>query len=283
MSARIYFALCPLLAACGDDLAREPLYGTRGYDAGAPPLLACTPNLDGKIDAHELAPRFDSDATFLVSALGSERAVDIAGAAAAGGRRAWRFLGKDASDAVVRIGAKPLRNAWYAPSFAEALDAFTMPFDAAGRLDAIYTHRGDGVRLHGFASVEPDGVEGKTLIVYAEPVVVYRFPLEVGSTWRATGTVRNGFVRGVPYAARDTYEIAVDGDGEVVLPDLVFERALRVRTNVSIEPAAGTPSMRRHVTFLFECLGEIARASSHTDEQAPDFTRATELRRLALP
>jgi hypothetical protein len=36
------------------------------------------------------------------------------------------------------------------------------------------------------------------------------------------------------------------------------------------------------VSFLFECFGEIARATSLPNETTEDFTTASETRRLAL-
>ena len=36
------------------------------------------------------------------------------------------------------------------------------------------------------------------------------------------------------------------------------------------------------MSFLFECFGEVARATSHPGEQRPDFSNAASLRRLTL-
>ena len=44
----------------------------------------------------------------------------------------------------------------------------------------------------------------------------------------------------------------------------------------------GASVSRRQVSFLFECFGEVARATSRDDEQAVDFTTAAEVRRLGM-
>ena len=44
----------------------------------------------------------------------------------------------------------------------------------------------------------------------------------------------------------------------------------------------GASTSRRQVSFLFECFGEVARATSLPDETVVDFTTAAELRRLSL-
>ena len=51
---------------------------------------------------------------------------------------------------------------------------------------------------------------------------------------------------------------------------------------MTIAPSAGQTTIQRQVGFLFECLGEVARATSKLNETNDDFTTAAELRRLGL-
>jgi len=74
----------------------------------------------------------------------------------------------------------------------------------------------------------------------------------------------------------------VDGAGELVLPDVTFTQALRVRTRTTIEPLVGQSTSQRQVSFFFECFGEVARATSLVDEPLEDFQTALEVRRLGL-
>jgi hypothetical protein len=94
--------------------------------------------------------------------------------------------------------------------------------------------------------------------------------------------VKNGTVRGLAYAGKDTYETQVDGLGELRLPDLTFQQALRVRTRVILQPAVGATVITRQTSFLFECFGEVARATSVQNEENEKFTTAAEVRRLGL-
>jgi hypothetical protein len=69
----------------------------------------------------------------------------------------------------------------------------------------------------------------------------------------------------------------------MILPHLTFTDAYRVRTKVTVEPAVGGVTVtRRQVSFLFECFGEVARATSRDDEALEDFTQAAEVRRFSL-
>jgi hypothetical protein len=94
--------------------------------------------------------------------------------------------------------------------------------------------------------------------------------------------VKNATLRGLPYAGQDSYAISVDAAGELILPSITFTQALRVRTTVTATPAAGAAVTTKQVSFLFECFGEVARATSQTGETQDNFTTAAEVRRLGL-
>jgi hypothetical protein len=98
--------------------------------------------------------------------------------------------------------------------------------------------------------------------------------------WTSTGVVMNGTLRGLPYAGQDTYELTDDATGELVLPDLTFEQAHRVRSKVTVAPSAGATITTKQVSFFFECFGEVARATSQPNETQDDFTTAAEVRRF---
>ena len=113
-------------------------------------------------------------------------------------------------------------------------------------------------------------------------MALYLFPLEKGKSWVSVGTTRNAMFYGIPYAGKDTYEVSVEDTGELFLPDLTFEQAMMVRTTVKVEPAVGQAVTQQQVGFLFECFGEVARATAPTGVTEPNFTNAVELRRLGI-
>lgn len=275
----LLLSLSPL--SCGENETPPPEKGA--YQAAPITPLPCLPNLDGKIEAKELAPQVGIPANYLVNPAGKDRIVDLAGKQSTKGILTWAFGSDFADDGVARLQAAVLDKQWFAPSFAAVKNAVVVPLDVGLRVQGIYTHDDTGFYMHGIASTEPAPPEGKTLVVYAQKVMLYQFPLVPGAAWTSTGvTTTDNFLRGLPYAGRDVYEVKVDGAGELGLPDFVLTQALRVRTNLRVEPAAGKVTTQKQVGFLFECLGEVARATSKLDETEENFTQATELRRLGI-
>ena len=94
--------------------------------------------------------------------------------------------------------------------------------------------------------------------------------------------MQNGTLRGLPYAGKDTYEAKVAAAGRLVLPPIELTQAQEVLLSALVEPAVGTSVRTRQASFLFECFGEVARATSANDEKDELFTTATEVRRLGL-
>lgn len=243
---------------------------------------SCVPNLDGVIAASELQAALDVPAGYRVSPAGSTRVVDSSGQVDAAGHRVWDWSTKDSGDQLVHVSAAKLADQWYAAEFAQG--QFVVPFDLAGSTDAIYRQDDKGLYLLGLASHNPAPPEGKTLLPYAQPVLTLQLPLQVGAKWNAVGKTLagKGILHGLPFASVDTYTISVDGAGRLELPDITLTQALRVRTLVQVVPVAGITTTRRQVSYLFECLGEVARAASQNNEPSEDFTTAAEVRRLAL-
>ncbi len=265
-------------SACGDN-ETHPLYDA--YDAGVPAPLACVPNLDGKIDSNEIQPAIGIPLSYLVSPSGVTRTVDIAGSVDSNGHTVWDFSISYANDQVAQIQAQPLTGKWYASSFPQD-GAFVVAQDAGDRLEGVIVFDPNGYHLLGLASTDPSPPEGQTLYVYDTPVDVFRFPLAPGLAYASTGNVKNAMLRGLPYTGSDTYSVSVDAAGTLVLPAITFTQALRVRTTVVATPAAGEAVTTKQDSFLFECFGEVARATSQPGETQDDFTTAAEVRRLGL-
>lgn len=272
-------AFAALAPACSDNETPAPTHPA--YDGGVVAPLPCVPNLDGKIDSNELVPQVGIPASYLVNPSGKDRTVDIVGQNV-NGKLTWNLAADYADDQVAKIQAQKIDGKWYASSFAGVQNPVVVANDLAGRTEGVYTKDDKGFFLHGIASTDPSPPEGKTLLVYTAPVMLYGFPLQAGGAWTSIGEVKDGTLRGLPFASRDTYDVKVDAVGELALPDFVLTQVLRVRTNVSIAPSAGAVTTQRQVGFLFECLGEVTRATSNLNEPNENFTTASELRRLGL-
>jgi hypothetical protein len=287
---RVWLLLALALAGCGDNqstpLERQPYVPAdpsdvgRGADGDSLDPLTCVPNLDGQIDADELVEALGVPVSYLISQPGQERQVDLVGQVNDQGARVWDWSEDRADDRVLKVEAASIEGRWYEDSFPGA--SFVLPSDVDGALEAVYLRDEQALRLMGVASAQEEPPEGQTLLVYREPVALYRFPLAPGDEWVTTGEVSGGVLLGLPYAGRDVYEVKIDGAGELRLPDLTFTQALRVRQKVTLEPSVGRSVSTRQVSFLFECFGEVARATSRNDEPEEDFSVASELRRLGL-
>ncbi len=263
---------------CGDNAT--PAVDLQTYEPAQPTPLECIPNLDGTISEDELGAALGIPISYRVSAAGVMEEVDLAGGRDQDGIRVWDWSDNRESDRALEIQADGLEGKWYADNFPQG--QFVTPLDAGGRQEAIYRRDESGLYLLGFASASEEPANEQTLMVYTDEVLLYPFPLTVGDTWVSTGEVVNGKVLGLPYASRDVYENTVEESGELWLPDISFKQALKVNTKLTISPAVGESVTRRQVSFLFECFGEVARATSQDNETNENFTTASEIRRLGL-
>jgi hypothetical protein len=246
------------LVACSDNRTHPPSH--RPYTGAAPEPLECVPNLDGRIDGYEIGAAIDTPISYLVSPAGAERPVDVAGVPIGAGRRRWAFSVDYADDQLARLIPERATGKWYEQSFPS--DAFVTPLDAGGRVESIVTQDEQALWLHGLASREVDAPEGKTLVVYQQPVALLRFPIAPGTEFVSTGVIENGTVRGLPYAGKDIYAVEMDALGELVLPAVSFMEVHRVRTHATVQPSV--------------------RAPSRPDEPEENFAVASELRRLGF-
>jgi hypothetical protein len=270
------FIACIAVVACEPN--QTHLDNNAPYEAGTVAPLSCVPNLDGVIQETELAAVLGVPVKYLVSPSGTSRAVNVAGQTDTQGQLVWDFGTDYADDQVASIEASALQGRWYASSFPNG--QFWTRFDAADTLEGVYSQDANGLYLQGIASTTMSPAEGETLVVYETPVTLYEFPLKVGTTWTTTGVVRNGMIRGLQYAGQDTYQGTDAATGQLLLPDFTFTQAHRIEFVVTTVPAAGENIVTRQDSFLFECFGEVARATSQPNETNDDFTTASELRRF---
>ncbi len=291
-----------LAAGCvGDN--ETPQSELDDYEPGTVDELECMPDLDEQIRADQLQPAFDIPVTYRVSPAGQQRPIDLAGhTIEPTGERVWDLSATDgdyANDQSLEVVATEIDDRWYADDFEDG--EFATILDPSTAIEAIYSHDGDTLYLHGYASAEEDPEIGQTLVPYAEPVVAYDFPVEVGDSWSDTGEAHNAVVRDLPYSASEHYEFEVDASGQLWLPDIQFQQVLRVRTSLTIDMALGNPIYREQVQYLFECFGEVARlvgpdreivdgdefepgeeVRQGSEAQDYDFDRTVEMRRLGF-
>jgi hypothetical protein len=242
----------------------------------------CVPNNDGIIAADEMPVVIGAVVAHRLNRPGQAVAVDPVGAPTARGWE-WDFAARSDDEVTAWLEVHPVAGAWFAAHFPGATNAAPVsPFDP-GTL-GVYRVGDGAVALLGLASRSAEPA-GRTLLVYDEPLVMFRFPLALGQTWAQTVTFRDALLMGVKNAGSEEYLFAVDGRGALHLPDFSLENALRVRMRVRqrFVVGQGAPAVE-HVYYLWlsECLGEVARVVSLPGETALDFDTAREYRRMGL-
>lgn len=263
------------LAGCGENLT-VPM-ADAGTDGG---VFTCLPNLDGKIEASELKAVLNAPVNYLV---GNNRTVNLAGKDDGQGHLIWDFSQDFADDGYITIQAWNLNDKWYQELFPDG--HWSAPIDALATTDGVYSADDEAIYLLGLVSAAEPKKDAQnqpihdTLAIYDKKVAVYRFPLLPGSSWTAVGNVKDGYYRGVKLDFSHTYEITDDGLGRLDLHTLSFEQAHRIRTTLTMK-AGATSEVKRQTGFVFECFGEVTRATSDFGEANDDFTTAAELRRL---
>ncbi|CAN5549837.1 hypothetical protein BH11MYX1_BH11MYX1_11410 [soil metagenome] len=251
------------LAACSTNLTPQP--------DPTPVLPSCVPNRDGQITADELPIAYGFTVAYYAA---QNRTVNLTPA-----NGVYDLSVEAPDDAVVALGPVQLASQWYAEQFPTG--QFTV--DAGSGLDGIYHQDDRALWLDGTASQQEAPTAGKTLIRYADPIALLRFPLTDGLTYSTTAALASATVAGLPFVGTDKVDVNVTAGERLDVPYVEFSPVLRVRTNVTRTPSTGTPVVSKRTTiFMFECFGEVARAESKQDEAAEDFTTAAYIRRFAL-
>ena len=273
-------------AGFGEELTSEG--GTDEVDppdveqAPALPVELCIGNNDGAITAAEMPTVMGAVVTYSVNQQTASPEVNVAGTTIDGGHL-WDFREAPGSQPVAMTVLDPA-DFWFSEHFPGAdyaTPASLWDEDVLG----IFSDGDNAALMLGLASVQGPEDPGHTLLVYDEPVAVYRFPLNVGATWQQTATFSNALLQGVKNAGKEDYKFVVDGRGTVLLPQFTLENTLRVRleSTQTFVVSQGSPDIRRvHYFYVHECLGEVARIVSMPGTSVLDFTVASEFRRLGF-
>jgi hypothetical protein len=272
MRMSIALVLCGCVATpyVGPDGNMETDGSTQQPDAGG-----CFGNNDGVIAKSELQLAVGLSVDYLVQS-GSQTAPIAAQPAGttSGGVTTWDFSGVSGNR--TKLALTP-PSGWYASYFPQA-SYVTTTYLADGTLGAFGVSD-NAVLLYGFASPDPN----KTVLPYQQPVTVLELPIVYGMRYQSQGTVTNGTFNGTPWAEIDTYVVAVDTTGTLLLGFLRLDHTLRIRTDLTQQLPGGLVQTQIQYGYWHECFGEVARVTSLFDETDPNFTRASEVRVIAPP
>lgn len=251
-----------------------------GY-RGAVVAPDCRPNNDGTITRDELPFVVGVPARIRVAE--GPVPVDVDGFVS-GGERRWDFSTPvPETQPLARMVLQNMGGQWYADRFSSA--QYAGPLNPGGSLIGALVIDDSGVKLLGSASTEENPPEGRSLLIYDQPVTLYPFPLREGARAEVTARASNAQLLGLTTAVDDRYVVEVTGRGTLVLPDLILENTLRVTLRLDRVLVAGNVSQVTHV-WVHECLGEVARAVSLANTSGgsvPDsFDTASQVWRSSL-
>jgi hypothetical protein len=243
-------------------------------DAGPSPdtgVRVCTPNGDGTITREESPLRAGLYATFRVA---EDATVDTVGTRV-GDERRWDLSGSLSGDQDVRVELLAPAGSWWAGDYPLATYAARL----SGSSDNLGVFQITDSALLLLGIVSPDDGVTRTNLENDPPVEVLRFPLTEGATW-STRTTVSGLAVGVVAAYTEEYTFVADGQGVIATPFGDVD-VLRVRSELARTSGFATLDTRRTFAFVGECFGTVATLTSESFETDSEFTRASEVRRLA--
>ncbi|MBN8609994.1 MAG: hypothetical protein J0L92_05390 [Deltaproteobacteria bacterium] len=243
-------------------------------DAGPTPdtgVRVCTPNGDGTITREESPLRAGLYATFRIA---EGATVDTVGTNVSGERR-WDLSGSFTGDHDERVELLAPAGAWWSGDYPLATYAARL----SGSSDNLGVFQITDTALLLLGVVSPEDGVTRTNLENDPPVEVLRFPLAEGATW-STRTTVSGVAVGVIAAYTEEYTFVADGHGVMATPFGDVD-VLRVRSELERTSGFATLDTRRTFAFVGECFGTVATITSESFETDSEFTRASEVRRLA--
>ena len=264
-----------LLRLVGPRVQREPELlrtSTTGTRPGASTPLECVPNLDGRIDASELKAALNTSVKYQVSPGGTTRAVDVAGTPDRYGRPHWNFADGHRERPGDQIEATPLQGELVRASFPNGQSSSRRSTPGRRSRAVYYAGRPSHVALrHRVAPAEPVLGRDSLRLLVADSSST-SFPLTAGSSWTSSGTMHERrLLNGEPYAGQDTYDDERRCDGHARPAAAHLHSSHRVRRTVTVAPAVGESVVTKQVSFLYECFGEVARATEPVGETKRRF------------
>jgi hypothetical protein len=199
---------------------------------------------------------------------------DTAGVAMAGGGRRWDLFVQLANDADRDLALGSPMGMWWQSAFQDA--TYATELASSSDLRGVFELGSTNLSLLGVVS--PDGGTYRTELEYDPPAQVLAVPLFANKMWTSTSTV-SGSAQGAVVAYTEKYESKVDKVGTMVTPYGEFP-VVRVATDMTRTSGFTTLATTRTFTWVAECFGPVATATSKSFESGPEFTDIAEVRRL---
>lgn len=264
---------CPSHFCKADGTCGEAPTDANGSDMppDMPPGL-CNANHDDTIELAELPFAAGRMGTFRIA---TNASWSTAGTASGGGMWRWDLTVQLAGDADRVLTLAAPSGAWWAPSFPSA--TYATELVSTSDLKGVFAVTATGVSLLGVVSPEAGAL--RTELEYDPPAQIIGVPIAAGATWSSTSTV-SGTAQGTIVAYTERYASRVDQVGKMKTPYGEFP-VLRIATDLTRTSGFATLLTKRTFTWVAECFGPVATASSQDFESSAEFTDNAEVRRLA--
>ena len=249
-------------------------------DPGEAPLPECTADLDGVMTAEEMPVVLGVEVRYARNLPGEPVEVDVDGELASDGGRLWDFSDGPADTGATVVLQEPVGQA-NAELFPDATYAASMLVESPDLLGWFRLDEGDEttVSMLGMSTTEVVSDASRTVVIYDEPLVLYRYPFTVGDTWEQTVTYRDAVAYGLPNQGVEHYRFEVDARGTVRLPggvEVTDVLRLRIRVDQTLALAADDHTRTFHqLIWVRPCFGELARVVGDD----PAFEQVDEFRR----
>ncbi len=253
-----------------------------GAGTELPMAPGCVAQVDGVLSAPELAVEPGIAATYVRNAVDTIVSFDPEPALDAESARVWD-LSEGPTDVRATLSLEDVEGwpAQVAPGSLAIPAGLQWP-DLLTLLDVVDAGETRELQALGLASRVEEPVAAQVRLVYDEPVVMLRAPIEVGDSWGGQSTFRDARLAGIPNAGVEDWTFEVVDRADAILPGGVRVRdvlAIQVTTTRTLAVAAGLES-NRQITHMLQlvapCVGELARAVGSD----PALTELQELRRL---
>jgi hypothetical protein len=237
--------------------------------------LTCLPDNDGVIQQGELTFKTGLIANYRVNPANTIATVDTKGQLV-DGKIEWDFSRVGGN--VVSLESESIAGTWFAKYFPDGDFAWVVQAARGDTLQVLKVEPGR-VLLMGIVSRKAE----HTLMIYDPPVVAMKFPLQKGTRFTVSSKLKEGSkFEGLPYYSEDTYEVSIELEGVLRLPNLKLHRTLLIETLLTSKTMGGVVATTRQLQWFSECYGEVVRALSTLNEEERFFSRAKEFRRLSF-
>ena len=262
----------PTLDATGADA--RALDAPAGEDSSSPVPTGdsgvCVPQNNGVIAPDEYPMMAGLHANYEFA---DNVTIDTAGVTNTDGSHSWDLTGPYSGDHTVFVTTNAPIGQWYSSDYPGA--TYTTPLSDTSTLLGVFQGTASSLVMLGVAS--PGSGNGQTDLTYAPPAEFVSVPMQVGTSWSSKSTI-TGLAQGLVANYTEQYASKVDAYGTIKVPYGTFS-VLEIQTTLT-RTMLGVTTTIQSLSYVAECFGPVAAATSQSNETQTHFTSAAEVRRL---